>query len=168
MYAKPVVLALCAGLIVPAPAIARWGQQQLTIVAPERARISLDKWNNRTAERLSRSIRQVSSFYRDGESTGYARVQFKVDDRGRPESINLAGPSSSAAINRMSMRAIRSMGSLYPLPREVRSGSKFEAWIIVARDTTQRDGMLNDLRVQHRAQTMAQAASERPVLIAQR
>ena len=168
MHAKPVMLALCAGLIVPASAFARPAQQQLTVVAPEKAGISLDKWNDRTTLRLSRSIRQASSLYRDVNSTGYARVQFRVDDQGRPESVDLAGPSSSSIINRMSVRAVRGMGSLGPLPQEFRAGSKFEAWIIVANDADERESMLNSLHVQHRAQTMAQAPNERPILIAQR
>lgn len=168
MRAKPVMLALCVGLVLPAPTVARPGQQQLTVVAPEKAAISLDRWNDRTALRLSRGVRQASSLYRDTSSTGYARVQFRINQQGQPESIDLAGPSSSSEINRMSMRAVRTMGSLLPLPQEVRAGSRFEAWIIVANDAAERDSMLNSLRVQHVAQTRAQAPGERPILIAQK
>lgn len=168
MYAKPVIVALCACLIVPAAAVARQGGDQLTVVAPEKSAITYQKWTDRTANRLSRSIRQASSLYRDTSSTGYARVQFRLSEQGRPESIDLAGPSSSMNVNRISVRAIRNMGSLYPLPQEVRAGSKFEAWIVVANDVTERDSMLDNLRAQHRAQTMAQAPGERPVLIALR
>lgn len=168
MHAKPVILALCACLVVPASANARQGPGQLTVMAPEQGAISYQKWTDRTALRLSRSIRQASSLYRDPSSTGYARVQFRLGENGRPENVDLAGPSSSSNINRISMRAIRNMGSLYPLPQDVRSGSKFEAWIIVANDVTERDSMLTSLRAQHRAQTMAQAPGDRPVLIAQR
>ncbi|HKY81808.1 MAG TPA: TonB family protein [Sphingobium sp.] len=168
MHAKPVIVALCACLVVPAAATARQGPGQLTVVAPEKGAIAYQKWTDRTADRLTRSIRQASSLYRDASSTGYARVQFQLSEQGRPENIDLAGPSSSSSINRISVRAIKNMGSLYPLPQEVRSGSKFEAWIVVANDSDERDSMLTSLRAQHRTQTMAQAPADRPVLIAQR
>ncbi|HEX7876180.1 MAG TPA: hypothetical protein VF523_12890 [Burkholderiales bacterium] len=168
MYAKPVIVALCACLVVPASAIARQGPGQLTVVAPEKGAVTYEKWTDRTTNRLSRSIRQASSLYRDTSSTGFARVQFRLSEQGRPEKIDLAGPSTSMNINRISVRAIRNIGSLYPLPQGVRPGSKFEAWVVVANNVVERDGMLDSLRAQHRAQTMAQAPGERPVLIAQR
>jgi len=168
MYAKPVMAALCVCLALPVAAGVRQGPGQLTVVAPDKDTISYEKWTDRTASRLSRSIRQATSLYRDSASTGYARVQFRLGEEGRPENISLAGSSASGSIDRISMRAIRSMGSLYPLPQDVRSGAKFEAWIIVANDTTERENMLTSLRAEHRAQTMAQAAGDRPILIAQR
>ncbi|HKT76120.1 MAG TPA: energy transducer TonB [Sphingobium sp.] len=168
MYAKPVIVALCACLIVPAAATARQGGDQLTVVAPEKGEISYQKWTDRTASRLSRSIRSASALYRDGMSTGYARVQFRLNDQGRPDNVDLAGPSTSSDINRISLRAIRGMGSLYPLPQEVRTGSRFEAWIVVANDARERDSMLTSLRADHRAQTMAMAPKDQPVLIAAR
>lgn len=168
MYAKPVIVALCACLIVPAAASARQGGGQLTVVAPEKEGMSYQKWTDRAASRLSRSIRSASALYRDGTSTGYARVQFRLNEQGRPADVGLAGPSGSSDINRISLRAIRSMGSLYPLPQEVRAGSRFEAWIVVANDVAERESMLTTLRAEHRAQTMAMAADDQPVLIAMR
>ena len=167
MYAKPVIAALCACLLAPV-ASARQGPSQLTVVAPEKGAISYDKWTDRTASRLSRSIRQATSLYRDGESTGYTRVQFRLSQQGRPTNVALASSSSSGSINRISMRAIRTMGSLYPLPQGIASGSRFEAWIVVANDAAEREDMLSSLRAEHRAQTMAQAEADRPILIAQR
>lgn len=168
MYAKPVMVALCACLALPVAVSARQGPRQLTVVAPTQDTISYEKWTDRTASRLSRSIRSAASLYRDSASTGYARVQFRLGEQGEPENVALAGSSASSSINRISMRAIRSMGSLYPLPQDVRSGSKFEAWIIVANDDAERETMLTSLRAEHRVQTMAQAEADRPVLIAQR
>lgn len=164
MYAKPVMAALCVCLAVPMVADARQGSGQLTVVAPDKSAISYEKWTDRTASRLSRSIRQATSLYRDGASVGYSRVQFRLGEQGRPENISLAGSSASRSVDRISMRAIRSMGSLYPLPQEVRPGSKFEAWVIVANDATDRDNMLSSLRAQH----FAQAAADRPILLAAR
>jgi len=168
MHAKPVIVALCVCLVVPVAASARQGNGQLTVVAPEKSAVTYEKWTDRTAYRLSRSIRSATSLYRDTTSIGYARVQFSLGEQGRPENIALTGPSSSSRVNRISMRAIKTMGSLHPLPQEVRSGSRFEAWIVVANDASEREDMLTALRAQHRAQTMAQAGSEQPVLIAMR
>jgi hypothetical protein len=168
MYAKPVIVALCACLVVPLPASARQGNGQLTVVAPEKSAVTYEKWTDRTAYRLSRSIRNATSLYRDTTSTGYARVQFSLGEQGRPENVALAGPSSSSNINRISMRAIKTMGSLHPLPQQVRADSRFEAWIVVANDVAEKEEMLAALRTQHRAQTMAHAGSEQPVLIATR
>lgn len=168
MYAKSVMAALCACLVAPAPALARQPGEQLTVVAPAESAVSYQKWNDRTVSRLSRSIQQASSLYRDTTSTGYARVQFRLNDQGRPDQVELASPSSSTTVNRISLRSVRKVGSLYPLPNDVRPGSRFEAWIVVANDGWERESMLSELRAQHRAQTMAQAPSERPVLIAQR
>lgn len=168
MYAKPVIVALCACLIAPAAASARQGGGQLTVVAPDKDGISYQHWTDRTASRLSRSIRNASAIYSDDASTGYARVQFRLNEKGRPADVNLAGPSTSSAINRVSLRAIRSMGSFYPLPQEVRASSRFEAWIVVANDVGERDDMLKSLRAEHRARTMAMAAKDQPVLIASR
>lgn len=163
MYAKPVMVALCVCLAMPIAAEARQGGQ-LTVVAPDKSAISYEKWTDRTASRLSRSIRQATSLYRDGASTGYSRVQFRLGEQGRPENIALAGSSTSRGVDRISMRAIRSMGSLYPLPPEVRPGSKFEAWVIVANDVRDRETMLNSLR----AERLAEASTERPILLAAR
>ncbi|WP_340264670.1 energy transducer TonB family protein [Sphingobium mellinum] len=168
MYAKPVIVALCACLISPGAAIARAGGGQLTVVAPEKSQISYSKWTDRAASRLSRGIRNASALYGDRASTGYARVQFRLNDQGRPADVDLAGPSTSSDINRLSLRAIRSMGSLYPLPQEVRAGSRFEAWIVVANDAAEKESMLTVLRAEHRARTMAVAATDQPVLIAMR
>ena len=163
MYAKPVMAALCVCLAMPIVADAKQGGQ-LTVVAPDKSAISYEKWTDRTASRLSRSIRQATSLYRDAASTGYSRVQFRLGEQGRPENISLAGSSTSRNVDRISMRAIRSMGSLYPLPQEVRPGSKFEAWVIVANDARERDTMLNSLRAEH----LADASGERPILLAAR
>ncbi|CAD7337893.1 TonB family protein [Sphingomonadales bacterium 56] len=163
MYAKPVMAALCVCLAMPIAADAKQGGQ-LTVVAPDKSAISYEKWTDRTASRLSRSIRQATSLYRDAASTGYSRVQFRLGEQGRPENISLTGSSTSRNVDRISMRAIRSMGSLYPLPQEVRPGSKFEAWVIVANDARERDTMLNSLRTEH----LADASGERPILLAAR
>ena len=163
MYAKPVMAALCVCLAMPIAADAKQGGQ-LTVVAPDKSAISYEKWTDRTASRLSRSIRQATSLYRDAASTGYSRVQFRLGEQGRPENISLAGSSTSRNVDRISMRAIRSMGSLYPLPQEVRPGSKFEAWVIVANDARERDTMLNSLRAEH----LADASGERLILLAAR
>lgn len=168
MYAKSVMAALCACLVLPAPALARQPGEQLTVVGRDSSVMSRDKWNDRTASRLSRSIQHASAFYRESASTGFTRVQFRLNGEGRPDQIELASPSSSSVVNRIALRSVRKVGSLYPLPDGVRPGSRFEAWIVVANDWEGRDNMLNKLRAQHRAQTMAQAPSERPVLIAQR
>jgi hypothetical protein len=66
------------------------------------------------------------------------------------------------------MRSIRTLGSLYPLPQDVRPGAKFEAWVIVAGDAAEREIMLTSLRAEHRAQTFAQAPEDRPILLALR
>lgn len=163
MHAKPVMAALCVCLAMPIAADARQGGQ-LTVVAPDKSAISYEKWTDRAASRLSRSIRQATSLYRDGASTGYSRVQFRLGEQGRPENISLAGSSTSRGVDRISMRAIRSMGSLYPLPQEVRPGSKFEAWVIVANDARDRDTMLSNLR----AERLADASTDRPILLAAR
>jgi hypothetical protein len=168
MYAKPVIAALCACLILPAAASARQGNGQLTVVAPDKNVISHDKWTDRAASKLSRSIRQATSFYRDSASTGYARVQFRLGEDGRPENVALARSSESRNVNRISMRSIRTLGSLYPVPQDVRPGAKFEAWVIVAGDAAEREIMLTSLRAEHRAQTFAQAPEDRPILLALR
>lgn len=168
MHAKPVFVALCVCLAVPIAAEARQGPGQLTVVAPDKDAVSYDKWTDRAAARLSRSIRNASSLYRDSDSTGYSRVQFRLNDQGKPQNIELAGPSSSRSINRISMRAIKAMGTLHPLPRDVGPNRKFEAWIIVANTASEKEEMLGALQKQYRAQVMVQAEAERPVLIAQR
>ena len=168
MYAKPVTAVLCACLAAAVPAVARQGNGQLTVVASGKDAVSLEKWTDRTAIKLGRSIRNASVLYRDSASTGYARVQFRLSEQGKPQHVALAGSSHSASVNRMSLRAIRSVGSLYPLPQGIRPGSKFEAWILIANDASEREDMMTSLRAQHRAQTMAQAGGERPILIALR
>jgi len=91
-----------------------------------------------------------------------------LNNQGKPQNVALAGSSTSGSVDRISLRAIRSMGSLYPLPQDIRSGSRFEAWVIVANDAAERESMLTSLRAEHRAETMAQATGDRAILIAQR
>ncbi|WP_022684370.1 hypothetical protein [Sphingobium bisphenolivorans] len=166
MFAKPLTLALFAGLLLPAGAIAKQQNHQLTVVAPQ-DEASFTKWSDRTAKRLSNSIRRSATFSRSAE-VGYSRVQFRLDDTGRPQMITLVEPSSSRGIDRLSTHAVRRMGSLLPLPSNVPAGSKFEAWIIVANDTDQHDDMLKQLKSGERARQMAQVGTDRPILIAAR
>jgi CRISPR/Cas system CSM-associated protein Csm3 (group 7 of RAMP superfamily) len=168
MFAKPLTLALCAGLLLPAGAIAKQQNHQLTVIAAPNEQAAYERWSDRTAKRLSSSIRRSNVLIGDSGAVGYSRVQFSLDDRGRPQTIALAEPSSSPRINRLSTRAVRSMGSLLPLPSTVPAGSRFEAWIIVANDAGERDDMLQRLQSDHRARVMAQAPGEQPVLIAAR
>ncbi|WP_255325569.1 MULTISPECIES: energy transducer TonB [Sphingobium] len=130
--------------------------------------MTFEKWQDRTANRLTSSIRRTAGLDFDHSATGYARVQFRLDEGGRPQAIALAQPSSSRAIDRISVRAVRTMGRLTPLPSQIGADSKFEAWIIVANDAWERDDMLSRLRTDHRAQTLARAGGEQPVLIASR
>lgn len=168
MHAKAILLGLCTCLIIPSgTAGAKQPGDQLTVVAPTEDEAVYQKWTDRAAERLSRSIRQVSWHYRDVGDTGYARVQFRLNAQGRPEAVSLAEPSSSFHVNRISMRAVKGVGSLYPLPQRISANSQFEAWIIVADDWHDQQVMLNRLRTQH-ATTMAQAKGPSPVLIAAR
>lgn len=167
MHAKPILLGLCTCLLIPSWAAAKQPGHQLTVVAPTEEEAAYQKWADRTAVKLSRSIRQATWRYRDLSETGYARVQFRLGGEGRPAAVSLAEPSSSAHINRISMRAVKGMGSLYPLPPKISSSSTFEAWIIVADDWSDRENMLNSLQRQ-RATTMVQANGPRPVLIASR
>lgn len=167
MHAKTILLGLCTCLLIPSWAGAKQPGDQLTVVAPTEDSAAYEKWSDRTADRLNRSIRQVSWRYRDAGDSGYARVQFRLGADGRPQAISLAEPSSSSHINRISMRAVQGMGSLYPLPQRIATGSRFEAWVIVADDWNDQQDMLTTLRHQH-ATTMAQAKGDRPVLIAAR
>lgn len=166
MHAKS--LALCLSLLLATGVSAKQPGDQLTVVAPSTNELSYQQWSDRTANRLTGSIRRTANLYTDRVATGYARVQFRLDDQGRPEAIALAQPSSSRAIDRLSMRAVKTMGRLTPLPQEISPSSKFEAWIIVANDAWQKDDMLNELKAGHHARIMAQAEGERAVLIAAR
>lgn len=166
MYAK--LLVLCISVLIPAGLSARQPAGQLTVVAPPKGEVSYEKWSDRTTARLSRSVHRAALLYRDSNSTGYARVQFRLDERGRPQTIALAEPSSSPLVNRLSVRAVKAMGTLLPLPQQVQAGSKFEAWIVVANDVTERETLMDQLRAGHRARTLAQAEGDRPVLIAAR
>lgn len=166
MQAK--LLALCSSLLLSTGVSARQPSDQLTVVASPEKEVTYQKWSNRTETRLTSSVRRSAGFFDDHSSVGYARVQFRLDGDGRPQAIALAQPSASRTIDRISVRAVKTMGSLTPLPEGVSADSKFEAWIIVANDAWQRDDMMNQLRAAHRTRTMAQAASEQPVLIASR
>lgn len=166
MHAKS--LALCLSLLLVTGVSAKQPGDQLTVVAPANQELDYQKWSDRTANRLTGSIRRTANLYADRQATGYARVQFRLDGRGRPDAVALAQPSSSRAVDRISLRAVRAMGRLTPLPQEIAPNSRFEAWIIVANDAWQKDDMLSELRAGHRARTMAQAEGERPVLIASR
>ncbi|AMK24457.1 hypothetical protein [Sphingobium sp. TKS] len=168
MHAKPLILALCSSLLLSTGVSARQPGDQLTVVASPEKEMTYEKWQNRTANRLTSSIRRTANLASDHSATGYARVQFRLDDEGRPQAIALAQPSSSRSIDRISMRAVKTMGRLTPLPPQIGAASRFEAWIIVANDAWERDDMLNRLRTDHRAQTLAQAGAEQPVLIASR
>ncbi|WP_313806833.1 energy transducer TonB [Sphingobium sp.] len=130
--------------------------------------MTYERWQDRTANRLTSSIRRSASLDSDHGATGFARIEFRLNEEGRPQAIALAQPSSSRAIDRISMRAVKAMGRLTPLPPQIGAASKFEAWIIVANDAWQRDDMLNELRTDHRARTVAQAEGEQSVLIASR
>ena len=166
MRAKPV--ALCLSLLLATGVSAKQPGDQLTVVAPSSTELSYQKWSDRTANQLTSSIRRTAYRDADRNSTGYARIEFRLDGRGRPQAVALAQPSSSRAIDRISMRAVRTMGKLTPLPQQISANSRFEAWIIVANDAWQKDDMLNELKAGHHARIMAQAKEDRPVLIASR
>lgn len=168
MHAKPLILALCSSLLLATGVSARQQGDQLTVVASPENEVTYDKWQDQTANRLTGSLRRSANLASDHSAIGYARIQFRLDADGRPDAVALAEPSSSRAIDRISMRAVKSMGRLTPLPQQISASSKFEAWIIVANDAWQKDDMLNQLRAGHKARTLAQAIGDRPVLIASR
>ncbi|PJG49821.1 hypothetical protein CAF53_11710 [Sphingobium sp. LB126] len=168
MHAKPLILALCSSLLLSTGVSARQPGDQLTVVASPEQQVTYQKWSDRTENRLTSSIRRSAGFFNDRHSVGYARVQFRLDAEGRPQAIAVAGPSESRTIDRISVRAVRTMGSLTPLPQGISADSKFEAWIIVADDVWQRDDMMSQLRADQRARTLVQADKEQPVLIAAR
>lgn len=166
MHAKPLVL--CLSLLLSTGVSAKQPGDQLTVVASPENVVSYERWSDKTANRLTRSIQRSANLATDHTATGYARVLFRLNADGRPDAIALAEPSSSRAIDRISLRAVKTMGALTPLPQQISPDSRFEAWIIVANDAWQKDDMLNQLRTGHKARTMAQAAGQRPVLIASR
>jgi len=161
-------LVLCSSLLLSTGVSARQPGDQLTVIASPEKEMSYEKWQDRTANRLTGSIRRAADQSFDRSATGYARVEFHLDELGRPQAVSLAQPSSSRAVDRLSLRAVRAMGRLTPLPPQIAGNSRFEAWIIVANDMWQRDDMLNRLRTDHHARMMAQAGGDRPVLIASR
>ncbi|KEQ53961.1 energy transducer TonB family protein [Sphingobium chlorophenolicum] len=168
MHAKPLILALCSSLLLSTGVGARQANDQLTVVASPEKEITYKKWSARAENRLTNSVRRNAGFMDDQRSVGFARVLFRLDGDGRPQAVALAQPSQSRTVDRISLRAVRTMGSLTPLPQGIPANSKFEAWIIVANDMWQRDEMMNQLRAGHRARTLAQADGERSVLIASR
>ena len=161
-------LVLCSSLLLSTGVSARQPGDQLTVIASPEKEMTYEKWQDRTATRLNGSIRRAVDPSFDRHATGYTRVEFRLDELGRPQAVSLAQPSSSRAIDRISLRAVRTMGRLTPLPPQIAGNSRFEAWIIVASDVWERDDMLNRLRTDHRGRMMAQAAGDRPVLIASR
>ncbi|UZW57284.1 energy transducer TonB [Sphingobium sp. JS3065] len=168
MHAKPFILALCSSLLLSTGVGARQPGDQLTVVASPEKEITYRNWSNRTENRLANSVRRNAGHFDNHSSVGFARVQFRLDGNGRPQAVALAQPSESRTIDRISLRAVKTMGSLTPLPQGISADSKFEAWIIVANDVWQRDDMMNQLRAAHRTRTLAEADGERPVLIASR
>ncbi|EQB01656.1 hypothetical protein L286_14985 [Sphingobium sp. HDIP04] len=147
---------------------ARQPGEQLTVIASADKEMTIEKWQGRTASRLAGSIRRAADQNFDRDATGYTRVEFRLGEDGRPQAVALARPSSSRAVDRISLRAVSTMGRLTPLPPQIAATSRFEAWIIVASDARERDDMLGRLRTDHRARMMAQAGGDRPVLIASR
>ncbi|WP_176590101.1 energy transducer TonB [Sphingobium sp. EM0848] len=168
MQAKPLIVALCSSLLFSTGVSARQTGDQLTVVASPEQEVTYKKWSNRTETRLTSSIRRAANSDPDRSAIGYSRVLFRLDGAGRPQAIALAQPSTSRSIDRISVKAVRTMGRLTPLPQGIANDSKFEAWIVVANDAWQRDDMMNQLRADHHARVLAQATGEQPVLIAAR
>ncbi|WP_242129913.1 energy transducer TonB [Sphingobium sp. Sx8-8] len=166
MHAKPLVL--CLSLLVSTGVHAKQPGDQLTVVASPESQVSYERWSDKAANRLTRSIQRSANLASDHAATGYARVLFRLNDQGKPDAVALAEPSSSRAIDRISLRAVKAMGALTPLPQQISPHSRFEAWVVVANDAWDRDDMMSRLRTVHHAQAMAQAAGDRPVLIASR
>lgn len=161
-------LVLCSSLLLSTGVSARQPGDQLTVIASPEKEMTLEKWQSRTATRLTGSIRRAADQNFDRDATGYTRVEFRLDGEGRPQAVSLAQPSSSPAVDSISLRAVKRMGRLTPLPPQIAASSRFEAWIVVASDALERDAMLRRLRTDYRARTMAQADGDRPVLIASR
>jgi TonB family protein len=168
MKAKPLIVALCSSLLFAAGVSARQPGDQLTVVASPKDQATYEKWSSRQAHRLTGSVERAAALSSDRSATGYARVLFRLDEQGKPQDIALAEPSSSRSIDRISVRAVRRMGTLMPLPSSVRSDSRFEAWVVVANDRWEQQDMLTALQAGHRERTLAQAPADRPVLIAAR
>lgn len=169
MRYKPLILTACTCLLIPVPAHAeQQNRDKLIVSAPPQKAVTYQKWSKKISWRLNRGIENAEWLYGRTKGEGYARVQFWLDEEGRPKNVTLFEPSGNNQVNRVSMRVVKTLRSLYPLPPEVARDSRFHAWIVIAQSEKSEQAMLNTLHEKYGGNRMAGASEPGTVVLAAR
>lgn len=150
-------LTLASALAVSALAVPV--QSQEIVVTSER---SVDKFVEEVSSDLTRKLGRAYISPRTNPS-GFAIVRFECGANGKPENITLYRGSRDREVNRIAQRAVGRLGSLHPLPGDLRDGQLLQANIVIANSEDGYARLAEQLRRSEEAR-MASAPGSRPVL----
>lgn len=115
-------LALSAGLFATS-GVATYAQNEHTVYAGKHTK---SVWANRVSNDLSGKLE-----YPNTPTSGFVSVRFECGPDGKPINIVVVNHSHSR-FDAKSIRAVRSLRSLHPLPTSIKTGQKMQANLIFA------------------------------------
>ncbi|WP_404481150.1 energy transducer TonB [Novosphingobium sp. BL-52-GroH] len=148
MQRRLLLAASVMGLLLPSPVVAGpapMDDNSILVVSP-----SLEAWSERVFKDLNRQIRYPSSLAGMPVHTGIVAVKFNASETGSPAGIELQKSSGHRDLDYATMRAVKRIPTLHPLPRGLTNGQKYIVRVLFA-------DSIEDLRTQT-AQMRAEAA----------
>lgn len=137
--ATPVALAL--GMAAVSPALAKSAQDEI-VVSPSTA---MESWRADVSRDLGRKLELAERWANYNPDTGIVQVRFTLDANGRPTDMVTHLSSGSVQTDRAAMWAVRRLGTLADAPARVSSGSTFQANIIFAETSVQKERLAEKL-----------------------
>lgn len=99
-----------------------------SLVAPP----TLTVWSNRVFNELDKHLRVLPSVGPEGPQTGIVAVKFNCSESGAPAGVSLLRSSGNREFDRATLRAVREIVTLHPLPTGLSHEQKYVVRVLFA------------------------------------
>ncbi|WP_159975937.1 MULTISPECIES: TonB family protein [unclassified Novosphingobium] len=99
----------------------------IVVVSP-----SLEAWSSKVFKSLNQKLRYPSSISGMPDHTGVVAVKFNCGETGAPEGIEIQKSSGHNDLDYATMRAVKRIATLYPLPTGLSNNQKFIVRVLFA------------------------------------
>jgi len=149
----PVAIALSVATV--SPAIAESEQDQIIVSSST----AMENWRGDISRDLGRNLELAERWAKYNPEPGIVQVRFQLDADGRPTDMVTYRSSGSVSTDRAAMWAVRRLNDLDQAPAASSKGATFQANIIFAETTVQKEKLSEKLAWIERKR-LASAAGE--------
>ncbi len=138
------------------PATATAGSD-IVVLAP-----SVEAWSTKVFGDIDRNLRYPTPLLGMPLSEGMVAVKFNCSETGEPAGIELSSSSGHSDLDKATMRAVRRIATLHPLPQGVSRDQRFLVRVLFARSSEELNRRTAEMRAQanaHNARIMSDRGS---------